>query len=565
MLILGSEIRDTTVTIDGEGEQQFGSCAFHNATVASTVPPSNKSSVIVRNTQFLDRSMVVSAVVGCDPGGSQSFKTGTGTHCDRRARCEDALNDPTIVAGIRCTCAVPGLDQSDVSEFKDGTKCDQQSSARVYAESQVINFVLQKPLDASLSFLLSARGDHEVRVSVTHGSASETGVCVERSWLTVAPMGHNFSLSTAQSQMSVLGTVVARGSSVHCADGAMLNTTVQVWYGAIGAAPAEGSRGMSQTLTLIGTVAALPPCAHSRSAASTSLDATNVLAHDHEFQVQLLAIDSDGLPIMSTQATFRVFVGYDDGEVPIEIDAIRNAENTPRYSSTVPNRLHGRAGTLRVRVTLLEGWDGQTKVRECEVLAKEIAVQCAPLFVMGSKNECTPAADRGSICSRAKPRVLVGSNSMPIDLLQPLKVHSVIDAGLDEIDKWMSSQFNLSLTATASTKTSPLSTGIALHRPGEHKLQVTSDGMDVCTMFSGSRSQGEMFFRSRPIFLDCETPFQVKEKSADYEMQKKTFHFFCFFRFVVEMNSRENCELRTTKCKKKQKEFVFLHFVVRSS
>ena len=26
--------------------------------------------------------------------------------------------------------------------------------------------------------------------------------------------------------------------------------------------------------------------------------------------------------------------------------------------------------------------------------------------------------------------------------------------------------------------------------------------------------------------------------------------FFCFFRFVVEMNSRENYELRTTKCKK---------------
>ncbi len=110
VLILGSEIRDATVTIDGEGEQQFGSCAFYNATVVSTVPPSNKSRVIVRNTQFLDRSKVVPAFVGCDPGGSQSFKTGTGARCDRRARCEDAGDDASIMAGIRCTCAVGGSD-----------------------------------------------------------------------------------------------------------------------------------------------------------------------------------------------------------------------------------------------------------------------------------------------------------------------------------------------------------------------------------------------------------------------------------------------------------------------
>jgi hypothetical protein len=116
------------------------------------LPPSDKSRIIVRNTQLLDGSKVMPAVVGCDPGGSQSFKTGTGAHCDRRARCEDAGDDPAIVAGIRCTCAVPGSDQSDVSEFQDGTRCDQQSSARVYAESQVVNFVLQKPLDSNLSF-----------------------------------------------------------------------------------------------------------------------------------------------------------------------------------------------------------------------------------------------------------------------------------------------------------------------------------------------------------------------------------------------------------------------------
>jgi hypothetical protein len=152
MLILGSEIRDATVTIDGEGEMEFGSCAFHNATVASTMQPGDKSRIIVRNTQFLDRSKVLPAVVGCDPGGSQSFKTGTGAYCDRRARCEDAGDDSAIVAGIRCTCAVPGSDQSDVSEFKDGTRCDQQSSARVYAESQVVNFVLQKPLRKAVVF-----------------------------------------------------------------------------------------------------------------------------------------------------------------------------------------------------------------------------------------------------------------------------------------------------------------------------------------------------------------------------------------------------------------------------
>jgi hypothetical protein len=235
--------------------------------------------------------------------------------------------------------------------------------------------------------------------------------------------------------MSVLGTMVAKGSSVHCADGAMLNTTVQVRYGAIGAVPAEGSWGASQTLTLIGTVAALPSCAHSRSAASSSVDAANVLAHNQELQVQLVAIDSDGLPIMLTRATFRVFVSYADSEVPIEIDAIRNAENASRYTSTVPNRFHARAGTLRVSVTLLKGWDGQAKVPECVVLAKEITVQCAPQYLIGSENECTPGADRGSICSRAKPRVLVGSNSTPIDVLQPLGVNSVIEAGLDESDR----------------------------------------------------------------------------------------------------------------------------------
>jgi hypothetical protein len=185
---------------------------------------------------------------------------------------------------------------------------------------------------------------------------------------------------------------------------------------------------------------------------------------------------------------FKVFVGYTDSRTVTEIDAIRNAENGSMYSSAVPSRLHARAGTLRVRVTLLEAWDGpkSDKVPECEVLAKEITVQCAPQYIPNSKNECTPAADRGSICSRAKPRVVVASNSTPIDVSQPLEVNSVIEAGLDESDRGTSSQYDFSLTATASTKTSPLSTGIALNRPGEHKLQVTSNGRDVCTMFNGS-------------------------------------------------------------------------------
>jgi hypothetical protein len=142
------------------------------------------------------------------------------------------------MAGIRCTCAVPGSDQSDVSEFKDGTMCDQQSSARVYSESQVVSFVLRKPLDADLSFFLSARGDHEIPVSFAlqgSNAASATSACVRPSWLTVAPMLHNFSLSTAQNQMTVVGTAVADGSSVHCADGATLSTTVRVHYLAAGA------------------------------------------------------------------------------------------------------------------------------------------------------------------------------------------------------------------------------------------------------------------------------------------------------------------------------------------
>jgi hypothetical protein len=259
-------------------------------------------------------------LVGCDRGGSQSFKTGTGARCDRRARCEEAADDPAIVEGIRCTCAVPGSDQSDVSDFKDGTMCDQQSSARVYAESQVVNFVLRKPLDSNLWFVLSARGDHEIPVSFRlQGSAdaSATSACVRPSWLKIAPMAHNFSLSTAQNQMSVLGTAVADGSSVHCADGVTLSTTVLVQYGDVGSLGSRsasqsspGSRSASQTLTLMGTVAALPSCQYSRSAAGTSLNATSLLTHNEELAVQLLALDCDGLPIMSTRVTCRVFVGY---------------------------------------------------------------------------------------------------------------------------------------------------------------------------------------------------------------------------------------------------------------
>jgi hypothetical protein len=109
-LFLGSEMRDVSVTITGDGEQQFGSCAFYNATLTtallSTVS-SDKSRVVVRNSQFLDQSKVAVPYVGCDPGGNQGFKTGTAARCDRRARCEEVADDPAIVAGIRCTCAVP--------------------------------------------------------------------------------------------------------------------------------------------------------------------------------------------------------------------------------------------------------------------------------------------------------------------------------------------------------------------------------------------------------------------------------------------------------------------------
>jgi hypothetical protein len=412
---------------------------------------------------------------------------------------------------------VPGSDQSDVSAFKDGTKCDQRSSARVYAESQVVNFVLNKPLDANLSFFLSARGDYElqnVSLALQGGdAASATSTCLQPSWLKVAPMMHTFSLSTAQNQMSVVGTAVAKGSSVHCADGAVLSTTVRVQYGAAGA---TGSPNASQTLTLLGTVAALPSCQHSRSAASTSLDGMTVLAHDHELAIELVAVDVDGLPVTSTRVSFRVLVGYADDERPIETDTIRNAENGSMYASTVPRRLHSRAGRLRVRVTLHEAWDGQAHVPECEVLTKEVTVQCAAQYVPGAKNECTPAADRGSICSRAKPRVVMGLNSTPIDLTQPLEVNSVIEAGLDESDRGASSQYNLSLIATESTKTSLLSTGIALRRPGEHKLQVTSNGRDVCTMLSGNPfnvrcSDGEAEVEGRCIERpSCDTTTQLE-------------------------------------------------------
>jgi hypothetical protein len=91
---------------------------------------------------------------------------------------------------------------------------------------------------------------------------------------------------------------------------------------------------------------------------------------------------------------------------------------------------------LRVNVTLHEAWEGQA-APECEVLTKNITVQCAAQYVAGKRNECMPAVDKGSICSRAKPRVVMGSNSSRVDLTHPLRVevNSVIEAGLDESDR----------------------------------------------------------------------------------------------------------------------------------
>ena len=69
-----------------------------------------------------------------------------------------------------------------VSAIKDGTKCDQQSSARVYTESSVVRFVLRKPLDANLSFFLSARGDHElqnVSLELQGGDAQTNAIILE--------------------------------------------------------------------------------------------------------------------------------------------------------------------------------------------------------------------------------------------------------------------------------------------------------------------------------------------------------------------------------------------------
>jgi hypothetical protein len=267
-LILGSELRDVTVTITSEGEQQFGACVFYNTTLASTAP-NGKSRIIVRNSQFLDRSKAMSTVrlVACDPGGSQSFKTGTGAHCDRRARCED---DPASVTGVQCTCTIHGSDQSDVSDFSDGTKCDQQSSARVLTESQLVNFVLYKPLDANLSFRLSARGDHELSVWTTlEGTANETGTGGRNqpSWLTAHPMFHNFSLSTAENAMSVSGTAFISGSAVHSADASKLEATLQIMQRAADAAQNASARPEEQTLVLSGIVNALPSCEHVRGTA----------------------------------------------------------------------------------------------------------------------------------------------------------------------------------------------------------------------------------------------------------------------------------------------------------
>jgi hypothetical protein len=78
----------------------------------------------------------------------------------------------------------------------------------------------------------------------------------------------------------------------------------------------------------------------------------------------------------------------------------------------------------------------------------------------------------------------------------------------------MSSQYNVSLTATESTKTNPLITDISLRLPGEHKLQATSNGRDVCTMFNGN-----------PFYVRCSADEHevegrcIKRPSCDHTVQ----------------------------------------------
>ena len=88
----------------------------------------------------------------------------------------------------------------------------------------------------------------------------------------------------------------------------------------------------------------------------------------------------------------------------------------------------------------------------------------------------------------------------------------------------------------------------------------------MTTSFVGTCRNVFLHFGVGRFFLDSEIPFQVKEKSADCEMQKKAFHYF-FLLFSIRSRDESPRKLRTTNYEMQKNKrnlfFCISKFVVR--
>ena len=286
VLILGTVFRSGTLLIGDETVKQFGSCTFSMIRVNSTAAQPH---IIVRNSKFQNGSRIVTRLEMCDSTSTgRSLQTGTTVLCDRRALCSDATAE---TEGVQCSCATPGLDMVDKSEFKDGTLCVQRSSVTISSKQQSIAFVMRKPLDANLPFLLSARGDFEFNGTSNITVIGATSGCVQLSWIGISPGSHEFSLSTAQSEFTVKGAVLVNGSAIQCTDGSVLNANVLIHQSAADSTYLAAPRLEEQWLALSGSVEALPSCEHSSIGASISHTSAGALMHNQELSIALFALD----------------------------------------------------------------------------------------------------------------------------------------------------------------------------------------------------------------------------------------------------------------------------------
>jgi hypothetical protein len=338
-------------------------------------------------------------------------------------------------------------------------------------------------------------------------------------------MLHNFSLSTAQNEMLVPGAVFVSGLFIHSADASKLDATVRITQRTTDDTHVAPSRPAEQTLVLSGTVNALPSCEHVRLAAKLSHSSPTPLTHTDELSVALLAIDVDGLPIESTGVRFIVRVWYEGNATPaIDIvDVVRNAINGSMYSARVR---HSRAGKLHITVVVHDAWDAsnRSRVPECQSLDKQIDVRCALQYKQDPlTDECVPFDDEGTICSRST--VVVGSTlyRAPLTALPSIEVRSRIEVQLDPKDQNVSNQYNISLTPTECSETSPLSSGVILNRPGKQKLQVSRGALDICTLVSEVQvacRTGEAEIEGRCISrqsCDVNTQLEIDGRCVDPE------------------------------------------------